>query len=723
IPKKSICAMPPRRRATSKARADSPSLQAATRAPVLLAVRCAPRRIARPVNDNREIDFTFDASRPVLSRLPFAAALWSLDRRRCALNHGAHRLLGFGAEDFLRCASLWVERIHPQDRDAFAAAWRRVESGETESASCHYRFLPRHRSALIHVGEFLFCGAPRADENTTVWSVYAEEADFEEAVLETAPVRELVQGMNHELGNSLQAIKGEVDLLRLAGALPPENAGGISRGIERIAQLAGELDEYLAPPPPEPRRENPETAVRQVLAARAGARLGFPQRLCAHRRSLPGAVARRRRSADRSAAALRRGRVLRRGSGDRNCARRVRGRGNRNVSSVSQGQPAMHRPHPGDRAPAALPVRRSNYFSQGAPRPRRVFDLDPDSCAKTQRFSEVGFMSAHGSESSAARREQEGERRADEERALPKPPEFPRPTLLVVDDDPAVRSQLERLYAQSGYAVAAFSSAEAALRRLDDDIDFVITDIKLPGMDGVQFIAQVHQRCPGLPVIAITGYADIRTAVDVLKLGACDFVAKPFDLAAVLESTRAALESARSAMQVRHLRRWLKERFQFGEMLSQAPQMHRVFELIRAAAPSDLPVLLEGEAGTGKELVAHAIHYHSGRSAGPLVAVRCAGLAPEALELELFGSAGAGETRAGKLAAAHDGTLFINEIEALPPPAQIRLLRALEERRVYPLGSGRGARVDARIIAASTERAKTLVAGGRLRADLYRRLN
>src|SRR5581483_3505091 len=104
IPKKSICAMPPRRRATSKARADSPSLQAATRAPVLLAVRCAPRRIARPVNDNREIDFTFDASRPVLSRLPFAAALWSLDRRRCALNHGAHRLLGFGAEDFLRCA-------------------------------------------------------------------------------------------------------------------------------------------------------------------------------------------------------------------------------------------------------------------------------------------------------------------------------------------------------------------------------------------------------------------------------------------------------------------------------------------------------------------------------------------------------------------------------------------------------------------------------------------
>ncbi len=261
--------MPPRRRATSKARADSPSLQAAARAPVLLAVRCAPRRIARPVNDNREIDFTFDASRPVLSRLPFAAALWSLDRRRCALNHGAHRLLGFGAEDFLRCASLWVERIHPQDRDAFAAAWRRVESGETESASCHYRFLPRHRSALIHVGEFLFCGAPRADENTTVWSVYAEEADFEEAVLETAPVRELVQGMNHELGNSLQAIKGEVDLLRLAGALPPENAGGISRGIERIAQLAGELDEYLAPPPPEPRRENPETAVRQVLAARA----------------------------------------------------------------------------------------------------------------------------------------------------------------------------------------------------------------------------------------------------------------------------------------------------------------------------------------------------------------------------------------------------------------------------------------------------------------------
>lgn len=301
-------------------------------------------------------------------------------------------------------------------------------------------------------------------------------------------------------------------------------------------------------------------------------------------------------------------------------------------------------------------------------------------------------------------------------------PDFPSPEVLVVDDDPVVRSQLERLYSQSGYRVTTFSSAEAGLRRLNDDIDFVITDIKLPGMDGVQFISQIHQRYPDLPVIAITGYADIRTAVDVLKLGACDFVTKPFDLAAILESTRAALESTKSAMQVRHLRRWLKERFQFSEMLSHTPQMHRVFEQIRAAAPTEKPVLVEGEAGTGKELVAHAIHYHSDRRAGPFVTIHCTDFVDDQLELELFGSAG-DDAKVGRLLAAHGGTLFLNDIESLSLAMQTKLLRAIEDRKVFPLGASESVHVDFRVIAASNLPVKAALTDGRLHVDLYRCLN
>jgi len=309
-----------------------------------------------------------------------------------------------------------------------------------------------------------------------------------------------------------------------------------------------------------------------------------------------------------------------------------------------------------------------------------------------------------------------------ERREIPGAPDFPSPEVLVVDDDPVVRSQLERLYGQSGYQVTTFSSAEAGLRRLNDDIDCVITDIKLPGMDGVQFISQIHQRYPDLPVIAITGYADIRTAVDVLKLGACDFVTKPFDLAAILESTRAALESTKNVMQVRHLRRWLKERFQFSEMLSQTPQMHRVFEQIRVAAPTDMSVLIEGEAGTGKEVVAHAIHYHSERRAGPFVAIHCGGFAEDQLEIELFGSAG-DEAKASKILAAHGGTLFLNDIESLSLAMQARLLRVIEDRKIFPLGANQSVHVDCRIIAASNLPVRPALTDGRLRVDFYRRLN
>jgi DNA-binding NtrC family response regulator len=311
----------------------------------------------------------------------------------------------------------------------------------------------------------------------------------------------------------------------------------------------------------------------------------------------------------------------------------------------------------------------------------------------------------------------------------PNDSEAPRPNVLVVDDDPAIREQLYRLYSQTGYWVVALPSAEEGLHWLeDDDIDFIITDIKLPRMDGVQFIARVRQKYPDLPVIAITGYADIQTAVDVLKLGARDFVSKPFDLAAVLESTRAALENSKASMEIRQLRRWLKERYQFSEMLSQAPQMHPVFETIRLAAPTDVTVLIQGEPGTGKELVAHAIHHRSERRGGPFVAVNCAAFSEGVLERELFGceldiAPGASAAKPGKISLADRGTLFLDEIDDMSLALQEQMLRVIEDQKVRRVGASHSVHSDIRVIAASSISLKARVAGGAMKADFYHRIN
>lgn len=307
--------------------------------------------------------------------------------------------------------------------------------------------------------------------------------------------------------------------------------------------------------------------------------------------------------------------------------------------------------------------------------------------------------------------------------------DLPVPNILVVYNDPMVREQLVQLYKQNGYAVMALCTAEESMRRLQEgDIDFVITDINLPGIDGVQLISQIHQKYPELPVIAVTDHTEIQAAVDVLKLGACDFVMRPFDLATVLESTRAALESAKGYMEIRQLRRWLKNHFQFSEMLSQTPQMHRVFELIRMVAPTDLPVLIHGETGTGKELVADAIHHHSARRAGPFVTVKCAGVSESLLERELFGAensalAGAHEAKPGKIALARGGTLFLDEIESMSLATQEKMLQVLEGRKVQRLRTSHSLRVDMRIIAASSASLKDMASASTMRSEFYYRIN
>jgi DNA-binding NtrC family response regulator len=300
---------------------------------------------------------------------------------------------------------------------------------------------------------------------------------------------------------------------------------------------------------------------------------------------------------------------------------------------------------------------------------------------------------------------------------------------LVVDDEPLTRSQLERLYTHIGYTVRTAVSAEEAIEQLAHaDPDAVITDIRLPGMDGVELIAHIRKQYPDMPVIAITGHGDVDTAVKVLKHGASDFVVKPFDLAAIEEITRSALDNMRVHMEIRHLRRCLKSGSEFRGMLSKTPEMHRVLEVVRMVAPTDMTVSVEGETGTGKELVANAVHYLSHRKNGPFVTINCAGFPESLLESELFGYekgafTGAEEPRAGKVELANAGTLFLDEIESMSVVMQGKLLRVLEDQKVQRLGGRSNIHVDMRVIAATNVPLKDLVQQGKMRSDFYYRIN
>jgi DNA-binding NtrC family response regulator len=303
------------------------------------------------------------------------------------------------------------------------------------------------------------------------------------------------------------------------------------------------------------------------------------------------------------------------------------------------------------------------------------------------------------------------------------------PHILVVDDDQLVCQQLERLYKHGSYEVSVTHFAEHALQMLEkEDIDLVVTDIRLPGLSGIDLTKRIVERWRNVAVIVMTGYAEIDDAVEVLKIGAGDYIVKPFSAAAIQESTRAVLEKASLFTEIRHLRRQLKNGYEFGGMLSQTEQMHKVFEIIRMVAPTNSTVVVEGETGTGKELVASAIHHHSPRRRKPFVTINCGGLPETLLESELFGYergafTGADHARAGKIEQAHGGTLFLDEIENMPLTMQAKLLLCLNDQRLQRLGSNQWIQMDMRIIAATNVPLKTLVTQGTMRRDFYYRIN
>ena len=303
-------------------------------------------------------------------------------------------------------------------------------------------------------------------------------------------------------------------------------------------------------------------------------------------------------------------------------------------------------------------------------------------------------------------------------------------SVLIVEDDANVRLGCRQALKLAGFAVVCVESAEAALADVEPaQIGVVVTDMRLPRADGLWVVQRFRQIDPGLPVIMITGHGDVSLAVEAMRSGAYDFIEKPFAPEVLVEVVRRALEKRTLTREVDALRRTLQTREGVAaKLLGRSPQIERIRRLITEIADSPVDVLVRGETGTGKELVAQALHDHSSRRSAPFVALNCGGMPENLLDSELFGHepgafTGAQKRRVGKIELAHGGTLFLDELESMPLSMQVKLLRVLQERRLERLGSNRAIDVDVRIVAASKDE---LLRGGRegtFRADLYYRLN
>jgi two-component system nitrogen regulation response regulator NtrX len=299
-------------------------------------------------------------------------------------------------------------------------------------------------------------------------------------------------------------------------------------------------------------------------------------------------------------------------------------------------------------------------------------------------------------------------------------------TILVVDDEAGVRASLAGILGDEGYAVHAVESGEKALAALDGQrFDLVLLDVWLPGADGLEILRRLRERDAEVPVVVISGHGTIETAVKAVRLGAQDFVEKPLALEKTLLAVRNALRRRRLEAEVRVLKERLDGRY---VMVGESPAIRRLRADIAQAAPTSGRALIFGENGTGKELVARAIHAQSHRAAGPFVEVNCAAIPEELIESELFGHArgaftGALSTRKGKFELADGGTLFLDEIGDMSLKTQAKVLRALQEQRIEPVGGAGSVEVDVRVIAATNKHLEEEIRAGRFREDLFFRLN
>ena len=300
--------------------------------------------------------------------------------------------------------------------------------------------------------------------------------------------------------------------------------------------------------------------------------------------------------------------------------------------------------------------------------------------------------------------------------------------LLVIDDDTSLRRVLEYNLLEEGYEVQAASSGEEGLYWFDQSLpDLVITDMKMAGMDGLAVLKAIKERAPETLVIIITAFGTVDLAVEAMKAGAYDYITKPFNRDALKLTVRKALQFTGMAAENRRLKTELADRADFRTMVGSSKEMEQVFAVIRKVADTEASVLITGESGTGKELVARSLHANSGRREGPFVAINCAAIPRDLLESELFGHVkgaftGAVRDKVGKFPLADGGTLFLDEVGELPLELQPKLLRALQEKEVTPVGGDKVQKVDVRIVAATNLDMERSIAAGAFREDLYYRL-
>jgi DNA-binding NtrC family response regulator len=301
--------------------------------------------------------------------------------------------------------------------------------------------------------------------------------------------------------------------------------------------------------------------------------------------------------------------------------------------------------------------------------------------------------------------------------------------ILIVDDEPSARDLCVEILRSMGLKTETADSGAQALKRLAGGrVDIVLTDVRMPGMNGIELLKIVRQKYPQTDVVIMTGFGTIQASVEAIKLGAYDYLTKPFQIDEFKQVFRRLVEKQALENENRDLREQLNQRKGYAGLVGRSAVMQKVFRLIGMAASKRQPVLILGESGTGKELVARAIHAHSPWKDKPFVPVDCGALTPTLIESELFGHVrgaftGASQSRQGLLASARGGTVFLDEIAELPVELQAKLLRALQEHEVRAIGGNEWTRLDARIIAATNQDLNAAIDRGTFRKDLYYRLN
>ncbi len=301
--------------------------------------------------------------------------------------------------------------------------------------------------------------------------------------------------------------------------------------------------------------------------------------------------------------------------------------------------------------------------------------------------------------------------------------------IIVVDDEPGMREFLEIMLQKDNYLVSTASDGAEAIQRIENDLfDLAVVDVQMPVMNGIEVLKKINEKCPETTVIMITAFASHETAIEAMKLGAYDYITKPFKIDEIKLVIRKALDKKRLERENSRLKKELETKYGFGNIIGRSPAIVKIFELIKRVSELKVNVLITGESGTGKELVARAIHYSGTRHEGPFVPVNCGAIPETLMESELFGYrrgafTGAVRDKRGLFEEASGGTIFLDEIADLPVHLQVKLLRVIEEKIIRPLGSTDTTPIDVRVIAATNKKLEEEVSKGKFREDLFYRLN